>query len=401
MKMNKMFKKISVSLLLSVSGLWVSAQNQAPAGYVLNGIIKGIKNGKIYLSSYNEEDRTSANIDSAVITNGTFVFKGKLKSAEMLGLNIKPGNWSANLFMENSNINISIDTTGAEHYDYTRYGQGKGAYLKKVTIKGSKSQDQFNAIENDPSLAALKAKREVISKQYTAEKSAEKKEELKATSAKISEEYSAVQFKLIRQFITQNPSAVSAVYAFSNYYRFNSSMPVTELSTVLNEFKGDAKASRYYLALAKQLKDREALLPGNLAPDFTLVKRDSSKLSLSSLRGKYVMIDFWASWCKPCREAIPHWKQVYEKYHDKGFEILSVSDDSKWNDWIKAMDVEQMPWLQVIDEFPKKMMPARVGSLYQVHYIPFYVLLDKEGKILVYSDDEKKIDEKLAALLGS
>lgn len=399
--MNTMFKKISLSLLFSVSVLLVSAQNQAPAGYVLKGTLNGIKNGKIYLSSYNEEDRTSTNIDSAVVANGSFVFKGKLRSAEMLGLNIKPGNWSANLFLENAAVNISIDTTGAEHYDYTKYGQGKGARLKKVTVKGSKSQDQFDALENDPSLAALKTKREAISKQYTAEKSAEKKEELKAASAKISEEYNAIQFKLIQQFITQNPSAVSAVYAFSNYYRFNSTMPVTELGKVLDQFKGEAKASRYYSALATQLKDREALLPGNLAPDFTLVKRDSSKLSLSSLRGKYVMIDFWASWCKPCREAIPHWKQVYEKYRGKGFEILSVSDDSKWNDWIKAMDIEQMPWTQVIDEFPKKMMPARVGSLYQVHFIPFYVLLDKEGKILVYSDDEKKIDEKLAALLGS
>ena len=399
--MKTMLKKISLILLISASALWVSAQNQTPARYRLKGTVYGIKNGKIYLTKYNEEDRTTTNLDSVDVANGTFVFKGKLASAEMLGLLIKPGNWSANLFLENAAVNISIDTVGADHYDYTKYGQGKGARLKKVMVNGSKSQDQFDALENNPALAEVKSKREALSKQYTAEKDADKKETIKAASSKLTEEYNAIQFKLIQQFIDQSPSAVSAVYAFSNYYRFNSTMSVADLKKVLVQFKGEAKTSKYYTSLAKQLKDREALLPGNLAPDFTLIKRDSTRLSLSALRGKYVMIDFWASWCKPCREAIPHWKQVYEQYHNKGFEILSVSDDSKWNDWTKAMDIEKMPWLQVIDEFPVKMMPARVGSLYQTHFIPFYVLLDKEGKIVVYSDDEKQIDEKLKAFFGN
>ncbi|QIL37830.1 AhpC/TSA family protein [Pedobacter sp. HDW13] len=398
--MNTILKKINLSLF-GVLCLCMSLKAQSPAGYILKGTTHGIKNGKVYLSRYNEEDRTSTNIDSTNVINGAFIFKGKLASAEQLGLNIKPGNWSANLFLENGTVNISIDTAGADHYDYTKYGQGKGARLKKVIVKGSRSQDQLDALENNPALAETKSKREALDKQYTAEKNAEKKEALKAAIGKLTEEHNAIQFKLINQFISQNPSAVSGVYAFGNYYKFNSTMPVATLSNTIQQFKGEAKTSSYYISLAKQLKDREALLPGNIAPDFTLLKRDSTKLSLSDLSGKYVMIDFWASWCKPCREAIPHWKQVYEKYHNKGFEILSVSDDSKWNDWIKAMDIEQMPWPQVIDEFPKKMMPARVGSMYQVHFIPFYVLLDKEGKILVYGDDEKIIDAKLAALLGS
>lgn len=113
------------------------------------------------------------------------------------------------------------------------------------------------------------------------------------------------------------------------------------------------------------------------------------------------MIDFWASWCHPCREAIPHWKEVYQKYKDKGFDIVSVSDDAKWSDWKRAMDMEKMPWMQVCDEFPVKNMPAKVGSLYMTHYIPFYVLLDKEGKILVYSGKEADIDRKLKEIFES
>lgn len=92
---------------------------------------------------------------------------------------------------------------------------------------------------------------------------------------------------------------------------------------------------------------------------------------------------------------------MYAKYHDKGFDIVSVSDDSKWKDWFKAMDQEKIPWMQVCDEFPTENMPARVGSLYITWYIPFYVLMGKDGKILVSSGDEKLIDEKLKEIFGS
>ena len=112
------------------------------------------------------------------------------------------------------------------------------------------------------------------------------------------------------------------------------------------------------------------------------------------------MLDFWASWCVPCREAIPHWKSVYAQYHTKGFDIISITDDSKWKDWIKAMDQEKMPWLQIADEFPFKNMPARVGDLYMTTFIPFYVLLDKDGIILSYTGSEKEIDSQLDKLFN-
>jgi thiol-disulfide isomerase/thioredoxin len=172
------------------------------------------------------------------------------------------------------------------------------------------------------------------------------------------------------------------------------------MQAMVASFQGEAKQSKYYASLENILAKRKAVMPGSIAPDFTLLKRDSSKFTLSSTRGNYVMIDFWASWCHPCRKAIPHWKEVYAKYHDKGFDIVSVSDDFRWKDWFKAMDQEKKPWTQVCDEFPVRNMPARVGSLYMTTYIPFYVLLDKEGKILLYTSDENTIDEKLEQLLG-
>jgi thiol-disulfide isomerase/thioredoxin len=107
------------------------------------------------------------------------------------------------------------------------------------------------------------------------------------------------------------------------------------------------------------------------------------------------MRDFWASWCVPCRKGIPYWKKVYGKYHHQGFDIVSIADDRNSKDWIKALDEEKMPWIQVIDEFPSKGLPARVGELYAVRSMPFFVLLDKKGKVIIASDDENAVTKKL------
>jgi thiol-disulfide isomerase/thioredoxin len=194
---------------------------------------------------------------------------------------------------------------------------------------------------------------------------------------------------------------VAGIYMFDNLYNWViSKMPYAELDAMLNKYTGEAKESPYYKTLTKYRTMLKAVQPGSVAPDFTLLKRDSSKFTLSENRGKYLMIDMWASWCHPCRQAIPHWKSVYQKYHDKGFDIVSMSLDSRMKDWTKAMDEEKMPWTQIKDEFPKR-MPGKVSSLYMTSFIPFYVLLDKEGKILVYSGDEAKIDEKLKEIYGN
>src|SRR5690606_30851036 len=130
------------------------------------------------------------------------------------------------------------------------------------------------------------------------------------------------------------------------------------------------------------------------------LKRDSTSFTLSSTRGQYVLIDFWASWCAPCRASIPHWKELYAQYHDKGFEIVAVTNDSRWSDWFKALDEEKMPWIQVADEFPVKGMPARIGTLYLTPHLPSYVLLDKEGKVIYHLGSKEEITAKIKELLG-
>jgi thiol-disulfide isomerase/thioredoxin len=367
---------------------------EKPEGYTIKGTIKGLDSGTVKLIRYNA-DRSRKTLDSVQFKGGAFEFRGKLDIPEMLGVMVSPGNLGFQVFAENREILVNADTAGAEHYDYTAYGMDKGANLKKVDIRGSGSQEIYDAYENDPEQLKFKASFAELNKAYALEKNEVLKQKMRSKFDSVGKLSTVWQLKWIDGYIAKNPGSVAVAYIFNNYYKFNTEMPLTELDARLAKFDGEARKSAYYQETAKEAGLRRALLPGKTAPDFTLLKRDSTNMTLSDNRGKYVMLDFWASWCKPCREAIPHWKSVYQKYHDKGFEIISVSDDSRWADWTKAMDFEKMPWPQVIDEFPVKNMPARVGTLYQTHFIPFYVLLDKEGKILVYSGDEKNIDAKL------
>jgi thiol-disulfide isomerase/thioredoxin len=393
--------KKDILILATVSLMMLACKSNAQKQYDIKGSIKGITSGTVKLVA-NNDDRAQKTVDSAAITNGSFELKGKIGVPQMMSIIVEPGTWSFGVFIEDAAINITADTTGAEHYDYTKYGMGKGARISKFTEIGSKNYDDWMKYQNDPGQKRYAPVFAELDKKFKAAGSdIDAQYKVRDQMDSVSKLQQHWQKAKIDEYVAQNPSSVAGIYMFSQLYMFVSgTMSYATLDSMLNKYTGEAKASRYYTSLAKSRTMLAAVQVGQVAPDFTLLKRDSSKFTLSSTRGKYMMIDFWASWCHPCRQAIPHWKTVYQKYHDKGFDIVSVSDDSKWNDWTKAMDVEKMPWMQVDDTFPKKNMPAEVGSLYMTTYIPFYVLLDKEGKILVYTDNEAKIDEKLKEIYG-
>lgn len=364
-------KNIIFVCLLIVQASVAIAQHKSITGYTLTGKVKGIADGEVELSSFDAKTRTNTSVNKAKIKDGKFVMSGKLNTAEMMSLTFTPGNWSTYVFLENKAITLSADTAGSQYYDNTKHKGKKGAQLKQVKVSGSVSHTDFEAYENS----------------------------IKGVANR--EEIPARQMDYMLAFVAKKSESVAGVYMLSNYYMFHAKMPLADLEQMMKQFKGAARESLYFRNLQKEIAERKAVLPGNFAEDFTLLKRDSTRFTLSSTRGKYVLIDFWASWCKPCRKAIPHWKEVYAKYGGKDFEIVSVANDKNWNDWFKAMDVEQMPWIQIADEFPLKNMPSRVLSRYKHGSIPLYVLLDKEGKILVKSGNEEDVDHKLAELLGN
>lgn len=131
---------------------------------------------------------------------------------------------------------------------------------------------------------------------------------------------------------------------------------------------------------------------GQVAPDIALPNPDGDTVRLSSLRGKYVLVDFWAKWCKPCRMENPNVVRVYNKYNDKGFEVYGVSLDRRREDWLQAIEEDGLVWTQVSD---LKFWNSKAAEIYNIKAIPFAVLLDPNGVIIAKNLRGQALDDKL------
>lgn len=149
--------------------------------------------------------------------------------------------------------------------------------------------------------------------------------------------------------------------------------------------------------LAKQLDAASRLNPGKVAPDFTQNTPEGDSLTLSSLKGKVVLVDFWASWCGPCRRENPNVVKLYNKYKAQGFDILGVSLDRKKEPWLKAIDKDGLPWHHVSD---LRGWSNAAAQMYGVRSIPHTVLLDREGRIIARNLKGPQLEYKIDQLLN-
>ncbi len=149
--------------------------------------------------------------------------------------------------------------------------------------------------------------------------------------------------------------------------------------------------------LEKQIKNAQSFIVGAESPDFAMNDLDGNEVKLSDFKGKVVLIDFWASWCGPCRKENPHVVKLYEKYKEDGFEILGVSLDNSKAKWEQAIAKDQLTWPQVSD---LKGWKNEVAQMYSVKSIPHTVLLDNEGKILAHKLRGPALDNALKEIFG-
>jgi thiol-disulfide isomerase/thioredoxin len=147
--------------------------------------------------------------------------------------------------------------------------------------------------------------------------------------------------------------------------------------------------SEYVVTFQTRVNELSKIAVGTIAPEIALNSPEAKVIKLSELRGKYVLIDFWASWCKPCREENPNVKKVYEKYKSKGFEIYGVS--------VESIKKDQINWLHVSD---LGFWNSSVVKQYNISGIPLTVLIDKEGKIIAKNLRGQSLEAKLAEIFG-
>lgn len=180
----------------------------------------------------------------------------------------------------------------------------------------------------------------------------------------------------IKKFIQQDKGTLAVFFAATYLH----SKPIPALmAEAYGKLEQKHPKSKYGLELKTQLDRIAPLSPGAMAPEIALTNPDGDTLRLSDLRGKIVLIDFWASWCGPCRRENPSVVKLYKKYNSKGFEILGVSLDKTKTRWVDAIEKDGLAWKHVSD---LKGWKSSAAATYNVHSIPHTVLIDQDGRII-------------------
>jgi peroxiredoxin len=373
--MNYKTSKILLSAVLIFSlNSYAQAQKKA---YTINGTITGLSSGKVYLAHENEKKETIT--DSAQIVNSKFVFKGSIAEPAFFKLYLSDPQRGSSILVEPANLTFKA------HKDS----------LYKAMVSGSVLSDTYQSFYN----VDWKPVTEKAGEIYRRLDKAEKDGSMKANPSLrkgFDEEFKALGVlndTIVNAYVRKNRNSIASAMVildrYINYPYYNNARALMPLLS--KEVQQSSFGKQIYAALA--LDERTAA--GKAAPVFTMANTEGKMVKLSDFKGKYVLIDFWASWCGPCRKENPNVVAAYKKYHDKGFDILGVSLDSNKEAWLKAIKADSLTWNHVSD---LKGWKNDAAALYGVKSVPASFLIDREGRVIAKDLRAEALHEKLAEL---
>lgn len=377
---------ISILIICIVLTSCKSEPQVERTGYAISGTAPGVYNGvRAYLKTVDNQQREVIQ-DTAIIVDEKFVFEGEITTPQLWHLTINSVSGSLPIIVENTELTISVNTDR----------------LENSTISGSKTNDALSTYTTH--INELTDKRKAL---LTENRMLQNSDD-KSQSAQMATKIKDINQELTdypAQFIREHPdNYFSLVLLESLIATPNSNLEMAEQR--YNGLKDDLKSSEYGKRVANQLEVKKlqmaqfgALDIGKIAPDFSGPSPDGTVITLSEIRGKATIIDFWAAWCGPCRRENPNVVKVYQKYHDKGLEIINVSLDrpGQKDRWLKAIKDDNLTWHHVshLNYFNDP-----IAKLYNINSIPFTYILDASGRIVAKNLRGAALDAKIGELLN-
>ncbi len=269
-----------------------------------------------------------------------------------------------------------------------------------VNVDGSNPTAFFEILNSEEmtyltELNSIMEKFQVDAQQLNTEFEAASREKDDAKMEELRDKFIVMQAetnKMIKDKIREMGPSLAVMQA-ANYLDKDQEFPfIDSIAQIVNREIPDYKIKRDFIEEIDKLR---RLAVGSPAPEISLPDPDGNMVKLSSFKGSYVLIDFWASWCGPCRKENPNVVRLYQQYHDQGFEIFGVSLDRKAEDWVKAIKDDGLTWIQVSD---LKYFESEAAREYNINAIPATILLDRDGNIVSKNLRGKMLENKLAEL---
>ncbi len=384
-----------IILLLAVITIAFSCNSLSDGEYSITGTVKGLPNGLVFLEKPSENGMSFSAIDTVKIVDGKFEIKGKSTEPEMFFIQVEKVNGKVPFILEEGEITIEVDKDS----------------LYKTKIGGTYSNDEFNTFNTKSNKIQKSMQKKVMDfqmKNMAKMKEAQEKNDTVVMNS-LRNQYKDLQNEMTSYMFgypKDHPkSFISMLIIQSMVGNPEYKLEETEKQfTALDKKLKDTKVGKKIAEKIKEIKNANKTVPtssginvGAVAPDFSAKNPQGKVVSLKSSLGKVTIIDFWASWCGPCRAENPNVVALYNELHTKGLNIIGVSLDKDAAKWKEAIAKDGLTWTQISN---LKEFNDPIAKQYGITQIPTTYILDSKGTIVARDLRGNELKSKVLELLN-